>query len=218
MESPSLARQVQSRRGKAPPVIMFSGEDPELSLSDWLPSLKRVVQWNGWGLEELLIQLAGYLKGRALQEWNVLEEAERDSYDKAVVALRKRLDTGSKVMAAQDFHHLAQEEKEKVINFIRRLERTFRLAYGHNSMSAETRDALLFGQLQESLKYGPAVSGATSYQSLRMCIAAKSEEHRQAALKKRKQYQGDYPPSSRGPSRPPSKPPGPNQAKCYDPP
>jgi len=57
-------------------------------------------------------------------------------------------------------------------------------------MSAEIRDALLFGQLQEGLKYGlmesPAVSGATSHQSL--CISAKSEEHRQAALKKRKQY------------------------------
>ena len=68
--------------------------------------------------------------------------------------------------------------------------RTYRLTYGHDSMSAETRDALLFGQLQKDLKYGllesPAVSGATSYQSL--CIATKSEERRQAALKKCKQY------------------------------
>jgi len=148
-----------------------------------------------------------------------LEEAERDSYDKALIALRSRLDTGSKVMAAQDFCHLAQEEKEEVTDFICRLERTFHLAYGHNSMTAETRDARLFGQLQEGLKYGlmesPAVLGATSYQSL--CIAAKSEERRQAALKKRKQYQGDHPPSSQGPSRPPNKPPGTggvtNQAK-----
>jgi len=211
--------------GKAPPVVMFSGEDPELRLSDWLPSLMKAVQWNGWGSEELLIQLAGYLKGRALQEWNHLEEAEKHSIDKAVVALGSCLDTGSKVMAAQDFPHLAQEEKETVIDFIHRLERTFRLVYGHNSMSAEKRDALLFCQLQEGLKYGlmesPAVSGATSYQSL--CVAAnKSEERRQVALKKCKQYQGDYPPSSRGPSRPPSKPPGtrgvPNQAKYYDPP
>ena len=98
------------------------------------------------------------------------------------------------------------------------------MAYGHDSMSTETRDALLFGQLQEGLKYGlmesPAVSGATSYQSL--CIAAKSEERRRAALKKRKQYQEDCPPSSWGPSRPPSKPPGtggvPDQVKYYDPP
>jgi len=170
VESPSPAHQVQPWRGKAPPVVMFSGEDPELSLSDWLPSLKKAAQWNGWGSEEeILIQLAGYLKGRALQEWNLLEKAERDSYDKAVVALRIRLDTGGKVMAAQDFRHLAQEEKEKVTNFIRRLVRTFHLAYGHNSMSPKTRDTLWFGQLQEGLKYGlmasPAVCGATSYQS-----------------------------------------------------
>jgi len=102
-----------------------------------------------------------------------LEEAERDSYDKALIALRSRLDTGSKVMAAQDFHHLAQEEKEEVTNFIRRLVRTFHLAYGHNSMSAETRDARLFGQLQEGLRYGlmesPAVSGATTSSPLYSC-------------------------------------------------
>lgn len=103
-----------------------------------------------------------------------------------------------------------QEEKEKVTDFICQLERTFHLTYGHDSMLTETRDALLFSQLQEGFKYGlmesPAVSGATSYQSL--CIAAKSEKCRQAALKKRKQYQEDCPPSSRGPSRPPSKPSG----------
>ena len=58
-------------------------------------------------------------------------------------------------------------------------------------MSTETRDALLFGQMQEGLKYSlmesPSVSGATSYEVL--CVAARSEECRQAALKKCKQYQ-----------------------------
>ena len=37
-----------------------------------------------------------------------------------------------------------------------------------------------------------------------LCIAAKSEERRQAALKKCKQYHSDYLPSSRGIGRPPS--------------
>ena len=68
VESPSLAHQVTPRRSKVPPVVMFSGKDPELHLSDWFPSLKRAAQWNGWDSKELLIQLAGYLKGRALQE------------------------------------------------------------------------------------------------------------------------------------------------------
>ncbi len=57
-------------------------------------------------------------------------------------------------------------------------------------MLPDTRDTLLFSQLQEGLKYSlmesPAVSGATSYQAL--CVPAKSEERRQAALKRCQQY------------------------------
>ena len=53
-------------------------------------------------------------------------------------------------------------------------------------MSKETRDALLYSQLQESLSQdimnGPAVSGASSY--LELCIAAKNEERRITGLKK----------------------------------
>ena len=202
--------KLPSRRGKAPPVQMFSGEDPEVRLNDWLPSLQRASQWNGWEQEERLIQLAGHLKGRALQEWNLLEEAQKDSYDEAVKSLRGRLDTGSKAMAAQDFRHLAQEGKEKVTDFICRLEKTFRLAYGQESMSTETRDALLYGQLQEGLGYvlmeSPAVSGATGYQSL--CVAAKNEERRQAALKKRKQYQSTAGGGGPAPSKIDAKLPG----------
>ena len=53
--------------GKAPPVSQFSGEDLECQLDNWLPSLERVGVWNAWTAEERLMQLAGYLKGRALQ-------------------------------------------------------------------------------------------------------------------------------------------------------
>ena len=53
-------------------------------------------------------------------------------------------------------------------------------------MMNETRDALLHGQLQEDLQHrlmeAPAVSGATAYTML--CQAAKTEEQRQAELKK----------------------------------
>jgi len=45
-------------------------------------------------------------------------------------------------------------------------------------MLPETRDALLYSQLQEGLRdhlvEGPAISGAANYQGL--CIAAKNEE------------------------------------------
>ena len=58
-------------------------------------------------------------------------------------------------------------------------------------MLSQTRDALLYAQLQEGLKYdlmkAPAVSGALNYQAL--CVAAKSEERRLDELQKRKHYQ-----------------------------
>ena len=61
-------------------------------------------------------------------------------------------------------------------------------------MLPETRDTLLYRQLQEGLKYSlmeaPAVSGVTSNQSL--CVAAKREERRQAELKKCTQCKPDY--------------------------
>ena len=181
------------RRGKAPPVDPFTGEDPECRLDDWLPTLSRAADWNSWTEEDLLIQLAGHLKGRALQEWNLLSDDDRATYLRAVAALRSRMDPGSRVMAAQDFWRATQEEQEKVTDFIWRLERLFKLAYGHEGISAWTRNTLLYGQLQEGLRHrimeSPAVSGVTSYQGL--CLAAKAEEKRLAEIKRRKQYHSD---------------------------
>ena len=55
-------------------------------------------------------------------------------------------------------------------------------------MSAETRAALLFGQMQEGIKFelmeSPAVSGATDYKQL--CLSARNEEKRLAELEKRR--------------------------------
>ena len=101
--------------------------------------------------------------------------------------MQNRLDPGSKIIAAQEFHHMAQKPTELVTDFIRRLEQAFWRAYGREQMTTETRDALLQGQLQEGLQYAmvmaPAVSGARTYQEL--CIATKNEEHRQLALAQR---------------------------------
>ena len=149
-----LARTTGHRpwRGKAPPVDPFTGEEPETRLDDWLPSLKRAATWNEWTEGELLLQLAGHLRGRALQEWGLLDDASKETYQTAVESLRMRVDPGSRTLAAQDFRHLTQGEKEPVADFIRRLERVFRVAYGHDHMSAETRATLLHGQLQEGLR------------------------------------------------------------------
>ena len=77
-----------------------------------------------------------------------------------------RLDPGNKVLAAQDFRHTMQKDAEVVADFIRRLERTFRLAYGNDRLSLETREAFLYSQLQEGLRtdlmQNPSVSGALS--------------------------------------------------------
>ena len=54
-------------------VDVFTGENPEILLDDWLPALQRAAAWNGWTQQEYLIQLAGYLRGRARQEWSLLD-------------------------------------------------------------------------------------------------------------------------------------------------
>ena len=57
-------------------------------------------------------------------------------------------------------------------------------------MMEDTQQTLLYGQLQEGLRYtlmkSPAVSGARSYQEL--CVAARNEEQRLNGLSKRQQY------------------------------
>ena len=178
------------RRGKAPPVSEFTGDDPECTLEDWLPSLERAIMWNAWTEEEQIIQLAGHLKSRALQEWNLFRLEDRASFSKAVEALRLCLDCGSKTLAAHDFRHATQREGEPVSDFVRRLKRTFRTAYGRESMSAETKDMLLYVQLQEGLHLqllrAPAVSGAKNYKEL--IVVAKSEERRLADLRRRQEY------------------------------
>ena len=179
-----------SHRGKAPPVDHFDGETPNILFEDWIPALHRAAEWNGWSEHETLIQLAGHLRGRALQEWGLLPASERETLETVTSALRSRLDPGSRVLAAQDFRHASQHEGESVADFIRRLEQLFKLAYGRDGMSEETRGTLLHGQLQEGLRYeimkGPAVSGSHGYKEL--CLAARNEEKRLAELAKRREY------------------------------
>ena len=93
-------------------------------------------------------------------------------------------------MAALDFRHTTQKADEPVSDFIGRLEQIFQIGFGREHLSHETRDMLLYGQLQEGLLYtlmeSPAVSGAQNYKEL--CVAAKREERRLAELKRKQQY------------------------------
>ena len=76
--------------------------------------------------------------------------------------------------------------------FISWLERTFRIAHGKTRMPIESKEALLYGQLQEGLLYrlieSPAVSGAADYKSL--CVAARNEEKHLVELNRRRQHHG----------------------------
>lgn len=111
------------------------------------------------------------------------------SYHSTVQALRARLDPGSKLLAAQDFRHAIQNDTEPVVD-IRWLEHQFQLAYRRDNLCTETREAIIYGQLQEGLCFklikGPAVSGAQNYKEL--CVAAKSEDKRIAELERRQQH------------------------------
>ena len=80
------------RRGKALPVEPFTGEKQDELLDDWLPTLERAGVWNAWSNEELLMQLAGHLRGRALQEWDLLTPEEKSGWKNAVTALKSRLE------------------------------------------------------------------------------------------------------------------------------
>ena len=193
LQGETAGRTRTSRVGKAPPVDTFTGENCDVLWEDWLPTFERAAHWNNWSEDEKLLQLAGYLRKKALQEWNLLSGTQKSSFTVATEEMQDRLDPGSKALAAQDFRHTVQSPKESVSDFIRRLEQVFRRAYGKEQMSTETRDTLLHGQLQEGLSdaliRAPAVSGALTYQEL--CVAAKNEERRQTDLSRRHQYRKD---------------------------
>ena len=194
--------QLQCRRGKAPPIDEFTGEDRRITFDDWLPILERAATWNRWTQDELLMQMTGYLRGRALQEWKLLDFKDKTTYH-STVALREQLDPGNQSLAALDFRHASQRPSETVSDFLRRLEHNYQIAFGRENLSAETRDMLLYGQLQEGLSYSllesPSVSSAQSYREL--YIAAKKEERRLAELKKKQQYLKTEKPPSGGSTR-----------------
>ena len=115
----------QCRHGKAPSIDEFTGEDRRITFDDWLPILERAATWNGWTQDELLMQLTGYLRGRALQEWKLLDSKDKTTYHSTVKTLRERLDHGNQSLAALDFRHASQRQSETVSDFLRRLEHNY---------------------------------------------------------------------------------------------
>ena len=50
-------------------------------------------------------------------------------------------------MAAQDFKHIRQKEKESVVDFIQQMEKEFHAAYKNDTLSQDTKEAFLYRQL-----------------------------------------------------------------------
>ena len=177
---------ITPRRGKVPPVNLFCGENLDDSWDDWIPTFKGTAEWNGWSDSECLLQLSGYLRGKARQEFLLLEQSSKSTFAQATAALSKKFNFGNRTLAAQDFRHATQASGETVSNHILRLEKIFSQVYGQDKMSVETHNMFLYSQLQEGLRYAlmkaPSVSGARDYQEL--CIAACNEEHRSNDLAK----------------------------------
>ena len=78
--------------GKALPVDKFYGEGRGLKFDEWLPTFNRADTCNAWTEGDRLLQLAGHLRGRALQEWNLLTKDEKQTMASAIEALINRLD------------------------------------------------------------------------------------------------------------------------------
>jgi len=78
----------------------------------------------------------------------------KSTWKSATAALREKLETRSRVLAVQDFRHIWQEEKESVADFIHHMEREFHIACKNDKLSQDTREAFLYGQLQNGLHPG----------------------------------------------------------------
>ena len=65
------------------------------------------------------MQLTGYLRGRALQEWKLLDFKDKTTYHSSVKALREQLDPGNQSLATLDFRHASQRPSETVSDFLR---------------------------------------------------------------------------------------------------
>ena len=137
----------------------------------------------------LPIQLAGHSHGKMLQEWNLLLEFDKATFQKAASAIRKAFGPGSKVLAAQDSRHTSQHEGKAASSFICRLERTLAIIYGEDHPNSETRTIFLYGRLQKGLHHdlmhSPSVLGALTFKE--MVIVVKNKEKCQSELEKRQQ-------------------------------
>ena len=93
----------KGQRGKVPPIDPFSGENPEVTIEEWLSSLQRAADWNEWSEPEILIQLAGHLCGRALQKWNLLDDIDKENWQCSSKVLQIDLNMATQLLLHKSF-------------------------------------------------------------------------------------------------------------------
>ena len=76
-----------------------------------MPIFKGTAEWNNWSDSECLIQLAGHLRGKAHQEFLLLDPSEKSTYAQAISALSSKFNFRSRLVAAPDFRHATQGPK-----------------------------------------------------------------------------------------------------------
>ena len=86
--------------GEGTPIDIFTGQNADVVWEDWLPIFELAANWNGWDKEEILLQLAGHFRHKALQEWSLLSNVVQSSYILATQEMQSRLDYGT--IAAQE--------------------------------------------------------------------------------------------------------------------
>lgn len=78
------------------------------------------MEWVGAG--GIADPTGGAPEGSRLARKEPFGSSGKESYSKAVEALRGRLNPGDMAMAAQDFRHTSQADGESVSDFVRHLE------------------------------------------------------------------------------------------------
>ena len=63
-----------------PPTDIFTRKNVGITWEDWLTLFKSVAHWNAWTEEEKLLQMAGYFRKKALQEWILLNNTDKSSF------------------------------------------------------------------------------------------------------------------------------------------
>ena len=66
-----------------------------IRLDNWVSTLKRAAAWNHWSTEDQFLQLVVHLRGRALQEWDLILDGEKSQFQPAIEALKERLERGT---------------------------------------------------------------------------------------------------------------------------